>query len=622
MNEQFYQVGGSLPANAKSYIIRDADTQLYKYLKEGKYCYVLNARQVGKSSLRVHISNKLQYEGYTCINIDLTSIGSEGVSVDDWYFSFVLYIIDELKLDEDEFIDWWDKNSKLSVVNRFFKVFDKFILRKFNQKIIIFIDEIDAVLGIDNFSTDNFFAVIRTLFNYRSEDDRYNNLSFVLFGVATPEDLMSDSARTPFNIAHSVEIRQFVLSDSYALVDGLENQNINKKEILERIFEWTSGTPYLTQKILANISEFPIESLDDIDEIIQTLFIKENFKEINLSNIQNRIINNNLHNIQMLSLIKQLQFNEVVSFENCNLACVYLKLSGLAKEENGKLKYRNKIYEVVFNEQWYKRVRNKIDRPFIKELNKWLDSNRLERDLLRGKQLRNAKYWAKHNQTTNIESEFILHSSHRENRNYLLMLLGIFLIGVGIFYFYHKSTMKSEQEKGCLLSCKIEKPIGKILNDNIIYLKSIQGESIPLKIKKGKSNYSFIFPTFRKKIILLEVFGKDCGYCFTEAKILNKIRNEYKDYIQIISIQVHNRMSLPEANKIMKDYNIDYPIIEGKDAPGLLFHLEEVYGWKGTLPYILIIDNDIAQFSYRGISTYLKIKESIDTLLVDRNSKE
>ena len=348
----------------------------------------------------------------------------------------------------------------------------------------------------------------------------------------------------------------------------------------------------------------------------------DNTFEINLSNIQNRIINNNLHNIQMLSLIKQLQFNEVVSFENCNLACVYLKLSGLAKEENGKLKYRNKIYEVVFNEQWYKRVRNKIDRPFIKELNKWLDSNRLERDLLRGKQLRNAKYWAKHNQTTNIESEFILHSSHRENRNYLLMLLGIFLIGVGIFYFYHKSTMKSEQEKGCLLSCKIEKPIGKILNDNIIYLKSIQGESIPLKIKKGKSNYSFIFPTFRKKIILLEVFGKDCGYCFTEAKTLNKIRNEYKDYLQIISIQAQNRMSLPEANKIMKDYNIDYPIIEGKDAPGLLYHLQEAYGWTGVLPYILIIDNDIAQFSYIGISTYLETKESIDTLLVDRNSKE
>jgi len=136
MNQQFYQVGGSLPANSKSYIKREADDKLYKYLKEGKYCYVLNARQVGKSSLRVHTSQRLEEEGYSCVNIDLTSIGSDDITADEWYFSFVLHIVEELGLDEDEFADWWDENEKLTVVNRFAKTFDKFILKRAIVKLL------------------------------------------------------------------------------------------------------------------------------------------------------------------------------------------------------------------------------------------------------------------------------------------------------------------------------------------------------------------------------------------------------------------------------------------------------------------------------------------------------
>lgn len=49
--QQYYQVGGNLEPNDPSYIERQADKNLYEGLKAGKFCYVFNSRQMGKSSL-------------------------------------------------------------------------------------------------------------------------------------------------------------------------------------------------------------------------------------------------------------------------------------------------------------------------------------------------------------------------------------------------------------------------------------------------------------------------------------------------------------------------------------------------------------------------------------------
>ncbi len=244
-----YQVGGSLPPDYPYYVRRKADQDLYEGLKAGKFCYVLNSRQMGKSSLRVQIMQQLQNEGIACAAIDLTHIGSQNLSPEQWYAGFIRTLVSSFKLSSKFNLgSWWRDHGHIPPLQRLSEFIEEVLLVEISQQIVIFIDEIDSVLGL-NFKTDDFFALIRYCYNQRADKPEYLRLTFTLLGVATPSDLIQDKQRTPFNIGQAIELNGFQLAEAEPLAQGLVGKFSNPLEVLGEILAWTEGQPFLTQKL-------------------------------------------------------------------------------------------------------------------------------------------------------------------------------------------------------------------------------------------------------------------------------------------------------------------------------------------------------------------------------------
>ena len=71
----FYVAGGTLRGDARCYVPRQADADLFDGLVAGEFCYVLTSRQMGKSSLMVHTAQRLREKGIAVVVLDLTAIG-------------------------------------------------------------------------------------------------------------------------------------------------------------------------------------------------------------------------------------------------------------------------------------------------------------------------------------------------------------------------------------------------------------------------------------------------------------------------------------------------------------------------------------------------------------------
>ncbi len=389
METAFYITGGTLPPDARSYLERAADSELFQALRDGEFCYVLTSRQMGKSSLMVRTAARLRREGVTTVALDLTAVG-QNLSAEQWYDGLLHLLSRGLGL-EDELEEYWLGKERFGPIQRWMQALREVALEKVPGQIVLFIDEIDAVRSLP-FSADEFFSAIRECYNRRSEIPEYRRLTFCLLGVATPGDLIRDTRNTPFNIGHRIELTDFTEEEAAPLAAGLgvqafrrsdeeddpikseverpeplspETNHLNARtpeRLLSRILYWTSGHPYLTQRLCQAVGRDPrFQGSGAVDSLCERLFFSPGSRDVddNLQFVRERLLRSGEELVDLLKLYERVLSGRRVENHETNPLVTVLKLSGVVRVIStcdtggaGRLVIRNRLYERAFDRRW------------------------------------------------------------------------------------------------------------------------------------------------------------------------------------------------------------------------------------------------------------------------------
>ena len=448
IESSFLHIGGSVGVGEACYIERKADQDLYESLKRSECCCIFNSRQMGKSSLRVHMIDKLQHEGFYCATIDPQTIGVNSTQ-EQWYGSVATSLIDGFGLDDSfDLDDWISEHQHLSPIAWLDAVLGKVLLTEISAPIVIFVEEIDSLRSL-SFSIDDFFVLIRSCYERRAHDAKYNRLNFVLIGVTTPRDLIRSNYHSNFNIGREIELTGFRLDEASAFLEGMRGLVPDPKAVLSEVLSWTGGQPFLTQKLLSITLQYLDHAAftnsdnlaEQIGNIVQAKVIdnwESQDQPEHLRTLQDRILQiDEGDKGVLLGLYKQILENgSIVSDDNDDE--IRLRLTGLVMKDKGRLRIYNPIYKLVFDLDWAETSLASLRPKLYDELlRRWRENNGQTNSssfLLTGDALKEAQNWFEGKRKSKDDENFLAQSQKAQDKlttsRLTLLTSGLF---IGLF---------------------------------------------------------------------------------------------------------------------------------------------------------------------------------------------
>ena len=131
---------------------------------------------------------------------------------------------------------------------------------------------------------------------------------------------------------------------------GLHPVAHQRKVLFDRIYYWTAGHPYLTQKLCAEVAGK--SGNKSVDQTVEDLFFVETARstEIHLKTTADRLRSSGAEALQLYARILS---GADVADQPASPEFMAIKLTGIVKSDAfGNLRVRNRIYQRVFTGEW------------------------------------------------------------------------------------------------------------------------------------------------------------------------------------------------------------------------------------------------------------------------------
>ncbi|MCH8060368.1 MAG: AAA-like domain-containing protein [Proteobacteria bacterium] len=353
---EFFSVGVSLHAVRAGYVRRGADNLLYETVVSGRYAHVIAPDRSGKSSLTAATAARLENNGFKVAILDLEQIGVRDAASDAgrWYYSVAYRLLRQLRIRVD-LQTWWQDKSILGNRQRLVEFYAEIILQNVQERIVVFVDEIQCIGNLP--FADQLLESIRAAHNARATDPEFARLTFVLLGECDPLSLIDEPEQSPFNITQPVSLADFSRDDLNLFATELNLSPQDATVALDRIYHWTAGQPYLSQKLARSISRENIHGdiAGNIDRIVANQLSGRAalHSEPHMSHIHRELVNDDGRRESLLNLFGRIRMGGTVATDLGSPIQRRLIAVGLIViDEDATLKIRNRIYESVFTARW------------------------------------------------------------------------------------------------------------------------------------------------------------------------------------------------------------------------------------------------------------------------------
>lgn len=312
---------GAVPLTDPIYIQRPFEAALIKLVAGERWVLLLGPRQHGKTSALIRLKSELNIAGYSSCLADLQA-APPCDAYGDWLHWFATTIAEQIGIPRPASGDLNDVSQVLLGCDP-----------GGGKRLVILVDEASNIQSSE--WRNAFYGQIRSVSGLRAQGDGgdiFARTTFVFSGTFRPETLI-DAENSPFNVCETVETTDLIFEDT---VELCKRAGVEKSELIgAKIYDWCSGQPFLTQRLMESYIAAQSESAIDTET--------DNLVSGNSSHIRN-LFSKIVSDPPLDRIVRTITEKGEIGLQPADPDYKFAQTIGIAKRNGPRLIFRNRIY--------------------------------------------------------------------------------------------------------------------------------------------------------------------------------------------------------------------------------------------------------------------------------------